>query len=1504
MTERAAPGGDLSARLAHLTPAQRALFERRLRELSLAGSRGGIPRRAADVLAPLTPAQELLWTLQRAMPGLYAYNVPRVLVVRGALDVDALRAALGAVVGRHEILRTRFVATLDGPRQVVDSPRVVPLEVIDVRDAASPSGEAAARQLVAERARVPFDLDADLGLRATVIRCDDAVWYVLLVTHHLTNDETSRDILFRELSALYDAARRGDVAAGLTALPPLQVQFADFAAWQNAEMARGALDGQIAYWRKRLAGLGSLALPTDRPRTSSPSFAGARHRLVLPDAVREGVHAIARTAEASPFMVLLAAVKTVLSRYAAQRDIAVGAPVSGRRQPEIEHVIGYFPSQVVLRTEVDPSLSFVELVTRVRETCLGAFEHQDVPIERLLDEIPGREDSGAPLFRVSVQMAGGAPVAPSFGDADVQIAPTDVGSSKFDLTFGFEDSPAGLRALIEYRTDLFDASTIERLGGHLRTLLESVIANPRGTVATAPMLTHAERAQLLETWNDSATPFDSDAVLPDLVARTVARAPDAIAVRGADGRTLTYAELSARADRLAALLQRTYGVRPGARVGVLMRRTPELVTAVLAVLKAGGAYIPIDPVYPPRRVETMLADAGAVCVITLPDLVAQLAEPDARPVLALDESGWPLGVPRDDARPAPLARAGDAAYVIYTSGSTGTPKGAVITHRGLVNYLEWAVRTYQVDRGIGSPVHSSISFDLTVTSLWTPLLAGRTVHLVADDDGVDGLVELLRREKNFSVVKITPAHLELLQQQLGPAAVADRVRYFVIGGEALYGESLAFWQRHAPSTIHVNEYGPTETVVGCCVEFVTSETPVTGQVPIGKPIANTRLYVLDAAQQLLPVGVPGELYIGGVGVCDGYLARPELTAEKFVRDPFVADPSARMYRTGDLARRRPDGVLEYLGRVDHQVKLRGYRIELGEVEEAIARCQDVGQCVVVVREDAPGDRRLAAYVVPATAARQPDASAIRATLGDTLPSYMVPDAIAILDVMPLNANGKADRKALLALPSPFGETGDARPRREPRTAIEQMLVEEWSTVLRRDRIGVDDDFFALGGHSLLAMRVIGRVIERTGVRLPLRAVFERRTVAGLAAAIAEARSDAPAVPIPPLVENIEAPLSYGQELLWLMQIATPGLSAYNMPQAWTLRGPLDVAALDRALGTLQQRHAALRAIVVPRGEHATQRLRPAAQRLVVEDLSTLADDERDALARARAEALAAEPFDLSREPAFRATLLRLAPDHHQLLFATHHAMADGWSIGVITRELASLYANADARLPAVPVQFPAYAAWERSTRTADWLAGELEWWRGELAGGPTTLDLPTDRPRPASVSFDGGRRMAMLPREVLDRLRAIATAEGTTLYSVLLAAYAVFLHRYSRQSEVVVGTVVANRHRPDLDRDRRLLREHDPVARLARGRSVVRGPRASRARRVSSRERTLGRSVRAPRARAARRVPRERSARAGAVHPAEQRRHAAGTDRPRRRTPRRRRGRREVRADAVDDRAR
>ena len=883
------------------------------------------------------------------------------------------------------------------------------------------------------------------------------------------------------------------------------------------------------------------------------------------------------------------------------------------------------------------------------------------------------------------------------------------------------------------------------------------------------------------------------------------RSPGAIAVRHRD-QVVTFAELNARANRLAHHL-RALGVEPEVLVGVCLERSPEMVVALLAVLKAGGAYVPLDPAYPRDRLAFLVADSSVPVLLTRAGLLDRLEGHEALAV-CLDRATDRAAI---EALPATDVRDGPGpdhlAYVIYTSGSTGRPKGAMITHRGLSNYLAWAARTYRVAEGQGAPVHSSFSFDLTVTSLFTPLIVGRRVDLLDEDLGIDQLAEALRQNVDYSLVKITPAHLRMLGQQLAPGEAAGRTRAFIIGGEALLPEHVAFWRAHAPNTLLVNEYGPTETVVGCCIYNVPRAGELAGSLPIGTPIAGTRLYILDARMEPLPVGVPGELYIGGAGVARGYLNRPELTAERFLPDPFDGRPGARLYRSGDLARRRADGVYEYLGRADRQVKVRGYRVEPGEVESALSAHPDVREAVVVPRSYGPDDVRLVAYVEIQPGRSAPAASDLRAFLRAKLPDPLIPSAFVSLDALPLTPNGKVDRDAL---PEPdAAAAAPGTPYEAPRNAAEEAVAAVWSAVLGVERVGAHDNFFELGGHSLLATQVASRLRARLGVEVPLRTLFEAPTVAALAARLgAEDRTRTgnapPIVPVPrDGAGPLALPLSFAQQALWYIDQLAPGEPTFNVNAAVRITGLLDADALARSLAEMVRRHEVLRTTFVAVDGQPVVRISPDPMPpLTRVDLSHLDPADRVAEARRLADLEARRPFDLARGPLVRGSLLSLDAADHALLLTMHHIITDGWSFGIAAAELSALYeafrAGNPSPLPEPTVQFADYAAWQRERLRGDVLDALLAHWTARLQGLPA-LELPTDRPRPALRSARGSARGFVLPAVLSEAVRTLGRSAGVTPFMTLLAAFQVVLSRYSGQVDFAIGAPVANRTRTEVE---------------------------------------------------------------------------------------------------------
>jgi amino acid adenylation domain-containing protein/non-ribosomal peptide synthase protein (TIGR01720 family) len=1334
---------------------------------------------------PLSFAQERLWFLDRLQGGSALYNIPVAVRLHGALDAGALERALGEIVRRHEVLRTAFREIGGAPVQVI-----APFGGFSLAVEALPGLDAAARDAAVERraaqdAALPFDLAAGPLFRAALLRLADDDHALLACMHHAVTDGWSTDVLFRELSALYGAFRDGLPSP----LPEPAVQFADYAAWQRGEARAGARDRDLAWWTERLAGAPALLeLPLDRPRPAVQSHRGARERFAL-DGVVARLRALARREQATLHMVLLAAFQALLGRWAGSDDVVAGTPASGRTRRETEELIGFFVNTLALRTRLDGDPSFREVLRRVREATLGAYEHQEVPFERLVDALaPARSLGHTPVFQVmfTLEEADGSRALPG-----LRIRPVDVATdgSKFDLALSVTAEGDAARGVMVYATDLFDRATIQRMLGQLERVLEQVCADPDVPLSALELLDDAERARVVTGWNDTARAYSSTLV-HRLFAARAADAPEAAALLHGHG-SVTYGELDRRAEALARRL-RALGVGPEVPVGLGMERTPELLVGVLGIWKAGGAYVPLDPDYPAERLAWIIGDAALPVVVTAGRAEDTLPAHDAVVVYA-DEPGAGEG----DAHPpvdAPVS-ASSLAYVIYTSGSTGRPKGVLVQHGSLANLLAATRDAFGVRAGDVMPALASYAFDIWLFEALLPLTSGAAVRLV-DRDRVLDVPALLDEAADATLLHAVPALMREIARAEAASPRLARLRRAFVGGDRVPADLLAEMRTALPRAETQVLYGPTEGTILASALAVPADGVVQGH-PIGRPLGNVRLYVCDARGRPQPPGIAGELLIAGSGVARGYLGRPGMTAERFVPDPFSADPGARLYRTGDRARWRNDGTLEFLGRLDGQVKIRGFRIEPGEVEAALRRHPAVRECVVIAREDVPGQPRLAAYVVGAAGAE-----ALRAHLRESLPEYMVPGAFVALDALPLTPNGKVDTRAL---PVPEDDGGDEAST-QPRTPAEEVLAGIWGEVLRRERVGTGESFFELGGHSLLATRVVSRVRELFGVELSVRALFEEPTVAGLARRVETLRrAGEPALPpVAPLEPGAPRPLSFAQERLWFLERMQPGGALYNVSTAWRLRGALDPEVLRRALGEVVRRHQALRTVFAERDGAAVQVVAPFdGLELPLADLSGVGDDERREAVRLRVAEEAGRPFDLAAGPLFRAGLLRLALDEHVLLLGMHHAVTDGWSMGVLFRELSALYGAFQEGRPsplAEPsVQYADYAAWQRRQLQGAALERELAWWKARLGGAPTLLRLPTDHPRPPVQSFRGAYEPVRLPAELLGRLHDLARREGATLYMVLLGAFQVLLSRYSGSEDVVVGSPAAGRTRRETE---------------------------------------------------------------------------------------------------------
>jgi aspartate racemase len=1050
----------------------------------------------------LSFAQERLWFVDQLEPNNPAYNIPLAVRVTGPLHVGALQLALREIVRRHEILRTTCSVMNGQLVQVVCAAMPFRVRLIDLSGAAEVGQEAAVGRLAAEEVRRPFDLSRGPFVRACLLKLADTEHVLLLTAHHFVADGWSMTLFYRELSILYDAF----CADKQSPLPELPIQYADFAQWQRRILDGDMVNAQLAYWKEQLDGAPAiLELPTDRLRPAAPTHRGACEAVVLSKRLSEALKAFSRREGVTLFMTLMAAFQTLIHRYTSHDDVVVGTAVSNRNHIETEGLIGPFANNLVLRTDFSGNPPFRAILQRVRKTAIGAYAHQDLPFEKLVEALhPTRGLAHHPLFQVMfILHQQDQEQSLRLKDLSLSILPIEIGTARYDLFLDLTDGPQ-ICGSIEYSTELFERSTIDRLLGHFENLLEGIVAGGERRVSELPLFSSAERAQLLVEWNRTGRTYGGSQCIHELIEAQAERSPDAVAVVF-EQTQLTYGELNERANRLARYL-RNKGVGCGALVGIYVERSLEMVVGLLGILKAGGAYVPLDPGFPRERLAFMMADAGLKLVVTQRELAGEISE-GGWETICLD-TDWPAIARESHAQVGVEVAGEERAYVIYTSGSTGKPKGVEITHRSVVNFLNsMRERPGMTERDVLLAV-TTISFDIAGLEIYLPLTAGARVVIASGEVAADGtqLGQSLARCE-ATVMQATPATWTML---IGAGWQGSKGLKILCGGESLSGELSKQLLERGESLWNV--YGPTETTIWSALYRVERAGEC---IPIGRPIANTQIYILDRDRQPVPIGVVGELYIGGDGLARGYLNRAELTQEKFISDPFSADPQARLYRTGDLARYLPDGNIECLGRIDHQVKVRGFRIELGEIESVLLRCRGVKESVAVVREDAPGDKRLVAYWV-ADQAPAPKSEELRNFLKERLPNYMVPSIFVQIDKLPLTPNGKVDRRSL---PAPeHSEESRGQQYVAPRTEIEQVLAAIWAEVLKVPRVGIHDNFFDLGGHSLLAVQVIRQIAKVLGKTLPVRALFHAPTVQELAAALRDQdpkRNWAAVVPLQP-----------------------------------------------------------------------------------------------------------------------------------------------------------------------------------------------------------------------------------------------------------------------------------------------------------------------------------------------------------------------------------------------------
>ena len=1378
------------------TPTVAALAEKL--ERSTPDDTSTIKPRANRESAQVSFAQQRLWFLDQLEDNNALYNVPRALRLAGSLDIDALQRALNELVSRHEPFRTHFESADGTLRQIISDRAEIALTLSDLSHLPHEEREAQAQGVTQEEATRPFDLARGPVIRAHLLRLDEREHILLLTTHHIVSDAWSAGILFRELGELYNAFSQRKPSP----LAPLPVQYADFAEWQRTWLQNEVLEQQVSYWRDKLQGMtGILELPTDYARATAEGSHGAYRSLTLSKTLSERLGELSKREGATLFMTMLAAFQILLWRYSDQEDIAVGSPIAGRNREEIENLIGFFINTLVLRTDLSGNPTFRELLEQVKDTALAAYAHQDLPFEKLVEELqPERDLARNPLFQVMFQFQNAQPSPMQLNGLKVSKLETFTQTAKFDLMLVAYEQDGALKCFMEYDTGLFASETIERMLNQYTTLLESIVATPELPIASLPLMTEAEQRQLLVDWNNTQAAFPHEESIHQLFQEQAARTPDQLALVFGNER-VTFGELNARANRLAHHL-RGRGVGPEMRVAICVERSIEMIVALLGVLKAGAAYVPLEPKSPAERTSFILEDSQARLLLT------QHRCKDSLPASAVETIYLDLETPAiseaSAADTALLSSAENAAHVIYTSGSTGLPKGVTSAHRASVNRFAWMWRTYPFAAAEVCCQKTSLSFVDSIWEIFGPLLQGVPLVIIPDEvvKDPDQFLDALSVNRVTRLVLVPSLLRVMLETGQDLPRKLERLRYCVCSGETLPVDLASAFREQLPNTRLINLFGSSEVAADVtCYEV--DDTHELDSIPIGRPIANTELYILDANFQLAPVGAMGEVCIGGEGLARGYLHRPALTAEKFVPHPFSKQPGARLFRMGDIGRYLPDGNVEYRGRRDHQVKVRGFRVELGEIEATLANHPKIEQAIVVAVDGERGEKQLVAYV--SVNGEAPANSELRAHLRRTLADYMIPGAFVKLSAFPLTASGKINR---LALPKPSHDELVTRADFiAPRNSTEEIVASIWSNILDVTDVGAGDDFFALGGHSLLLVQVASQIRESFQVQLPLRSLFEAPGLAALAQRIDSARRSAEGLDDAPLVvvqRNHKLPLSFSQERLWVFEQLEPDTGAYNIPRVLRLEGPLDTVALEKSVNTIVERHEVLRTgFSAVDGKPVLSIAEKMTLEIPLIDLSALPEDARNDKVSELTARETQRRFDLSRAPLLRLVLVRLGDHEHILLMTMHHLVCDAWSIGVFMRELVACYNSftneTDPSLPALPVQYVDFATWQRNELTGAPFQKQLNYWREKLAGAPELIRLPTDRPRPSIRSFHGARRSFVVTEEIREKLKTLARSERATLFMTLLTAFQSLLSCLANETDVVVGSPVAGRNRPETE---------------------------------------------------------------------------------------------------------